>query len=91
MSQKALGEAIGTTYRHILDWEKGRYGPSLDYAEKLAQVLGCEPGVWRGHGSSRRGADEAAQALEATLASTNELLGEIRDLLARLAQVEDGS
>lgn len=89
LSQKALGEAIGTTYRHVLDWEKGRYGPSLDYATRLSEVLGCEPGVWRGEG---HGAIQRAEAsLEAALAETNELLAEIRDLLARPELRQDDS
>lgn len=100
LSQRSLGEALGTSRRHVLDWEKGKYGPSEAYAAKLALVLGCSPELWRsdGHGPRRRGEEVLAQRME-TLASSMEqslaevlaLLTEIRNFLVPPPSPPDGS
>lgn len=86
-SQRALGEALGTSRRHVLDWEKGKYGPSAEYAAKLAEVLGCGgPEFWRGEGQRPRRRDEEAmvQRMESLTESMEQTLGEVLRLLTEI-------
>lgn len=97
-SQEALGEALGTTRIHVNAWETGRNTPSEQYARKLAEVIGGAPGDYQNHDGPRRRVEEAealrllASQTEA-LAESNrevlELLGEIRNLVARLVPAAD--
>jgi len=42
-TQKALGEAIGTTEQHIQKWEYGKVEPSATYLLHMQILLNCTP------------------------------------------------
>lgn len=44
LTQSELGDLVGKTAASISDWEKNRSRPSMDDVEKMARVLGCDPG-----------------------------------------------
>lgn len=42
-TQKALGEAIGTTERHVQFWEHGKLTPTASYLLRAMRLLHCTP------------------------------------------------
>ena len=99
-SQARLAELVGTKRIHVNAWETGRHSPSRPYAEKLASVLGGQAEDWMNDGHVKRRGDteliEASQSLARSAESLTEtnrevlrLLGEIRNLVARLAPETD--
>ncbi len=42
-TQKALGEAVGTTEQHVQLWEYGKRTPTADYLLRILVLLGCAP------------------------------------------------
>jgi len=43
LTQKKLGEAIGTTEQHVQLWEYGKRTPTADYLLRAMVLLGCTP------------------------------------------------
>lgn len=41
ITQTQLAEAIGISQPYLNNFEVGRYVPSLEHMEKIAEVLGC--------------------------------------------------
>ena len=46
LTQKALGEKIGTNAAHVSDWETGQRAISKSVAKKLAKVFHTSPGLF---------------------------------------------
>ena len=42
-TQKALGEAVGTTEQHLQQWEYGKVEPSASYLLRMMFLLNCSP------------------------------------------------
>lgn len=83
-SQEALGSALGTTRIHVNAWETGRNAPSMQYAVKLAAVLGGTPDDFQDGDGPRRRDEDLVRQLAGQMEGIAAALHEIRELLAQI-------